>query len=745
MAKKKAVEEKKEPPKGTLAKLGIKDSEKLASQIKRDFADAEEIKFSWVPERNEDVKNYHGVTKTSEWPFKGASQVKSQFFRIVVDVMSGNLVKSFFLPEKPLAAKVAPLAAGTPDTALQNIKYIEDLHHAEQEDDYKLKVVLDKAIPTALIESFVILHPVWEYYSTESIFDVKRWVPGDIDVESLTYDADTDSVTTTEGEFVPSIDIAKNYMTAAEAKSAGMQEIQFDVTKEECQKDGISVKVINGYRFYMPIGSVGETPYEKVQRAPYVIHEVFYSVREFEQLKEEGYFEDVDPALDNAFDPQKELITYTKYVQAGYVLDVSNTETQYIRALKWSGKWKIDGKWREIVVWKDLNSQAILRVEQNIFGIRPYFPIVPLPIDDTPYGESVCKVLRVPVKEIDLLLRCVTNIALQKAAPPKFYDPASGFNPSTVGQFGPNSWIPAREPARNVLIPPQPEDPNVALQMIQLLINLVERMFGVSEVVQGQISDRANTTATEVQNSLVRSGVRFDQIFERIKEQINPMFPYIDKLLLRHMSPTKEKAIMGMQAEDNRFAQIHKDREMGAYAFMLAGNSVVMEQEKLQKATALWQTLLQGPGLAYTSYKPESIYYLLFNIVKGMNPLYMDKILPTPDEVKQLERDRQMVTQEQEQVAKDEADQGGQAEAQAMQAQMQMEQQKAEMDMQMKQAEIQQKLQQAQEEHSMKMRQMEELHAQKMQEMHEMTEAKVEAMREQAKVKEQTKPKSKDA
>lgn len=741
---KKTVEDKNEPSKGTLDKMGIKDKDQLAAQIRRDFNDAEEIKYSWIPERNEDVKNYHGVTKSSEWPFKGASQVKSQFFRIVVDVLSGNLCKSFFLPEKPIAAKVAPLAAGTPDTALQNIKYVEDLHNAEQTDDYKLKVVLDKAIPTALIESFVVLHPTWEYLTTESIFSVKRWVPGDVDVETITYDTDSDTVTTQEGEFVPSIDLEKNYMTAQEAKSAGMKEVQFDVTKEECQKDGISVKVINGYRFYMPLNSPGETPYEKVQRAPYVIHELYYSIREFEQLKEEGYFEDVDPALDDCFDPQKDLITYTKYVQAGYVLDVSNTKTQYIRVHKWSGKWKIGGKWREIVVWKDKNTNAILRVEPNVIGIRPYFPIVPLPIDDTPYGESVCKVLRVPVKEIDLLLRCVTNIALQKAAPPKFYDPASGFNPSTVGQFGPNSWIPAREPARNVLIPPQPEDPNVALQMIQLLINLVERMFGVSEVVQGQISDRANTTATEVQNSLVRSGVRFDQIFERLKEQLNPMFPYIDKLLLRHMSPAKEKALMGMQADDNRFTQIHNDRSQGAYIFTLAGNSVVMEQQELQNALALYNTLLQGPGLAYTSYKPESIYYLLYNIVKRLNPIAMDKILPTPQEVQQLERDRQMVTQEQEQVAKDEADQSGQAEAQAAQMQMEMQAQQAQMEMQMKQAETQQKLQQSEQEHDQKLRQAEETHNQKMQEMKEMLEVKKEAARAQAK-KTAEKPKPKAA
>ncbi len=273
-----------------------------------------------------------------------------------------------------------------------------------------------------------------------------------------------------------------------------------------------------------------------------------------------------------------------------------------------------------------------MRVEKNIFGVRPFFPIVPFPIDDTPYGESLCKIIRPLVQELDLLLRTITNIALMKSAPPKFYDPASGFNPSTVGQFGPNSWIPAREPARNVLIPPQPEDPGVAMEVIKLLINFIERITGVNEVTQGQISQRANTTATEVQQAMVRSGVRFDQVYERVKDQLKPMFQYIHKLTLRYMSETKEIRMMGAENK-GRLLMIHKQQLAGAFGFELAGNSIVTEQNELQNALALYNTVGQNP---YLSYKPESIYYMLYNIVKRLNPIAMNKILPKPEEVAQL-------------------------------------------------------------------------------------------------------------
>ncbi len=712
MAKKKKtvpVDIEAPAPKGMLDKIGLSDPLELCAQIDKDFADSEQVKYTWIPERDQDVKSYFGVIKKSEWPFKGASQIKSQFQRIVVDTMAGNLVKSIFNPEHPIRPYPAPLGNKTSDDALDNIRYVEDLHNALQADDYNLHNVLDKAFPTALIESFCVLSPVYEYLVNDILVDVVRYIPKDLDASTVTYDLDTDTVTTQDGQVIPAI--AKEY-DADDDTTAGMQEVTFSVTKEECVKDGISLKVINGYRFYLPITSPGETPYEKVQRGPYCFQQMFYTIREFETYRDQGYFEDVDVALDSIYDPQRELMTYTKYVQAGFVRDVSQTKLPLINCLKWCGKWKIDGKWQELTVWKDHNSNNIMRIEKNIFGIRPYFPVVPFPIDETPYGESLCKIIRPLVQELDLLLRTITNIALMKAAPPKFYDPASGFNPSTVGQFGPNSWIPAREPARNVLIPPQPEDPQVAMEVIKLLINFIERITGVNEINQGQITQRANTTAFEVNQAMVKSGVRFDQVYERIKDQMKPMFQYIHKLMLRYMSETKEIRLMGAENK-GRMGMVHKKQLAGEFAFELAGNSIVTEQNELQNALALYNSVGQNP---YLSYKPESIYYMLYNIVKRLNPIAMDKILPKPEEVAQLERDRAQTQQEQEQLAmqqKQQEDQqngqGAQAQAQmeiqSKQAQMQLDSQKQQHDLGMKELETQQKLRHSDEAHKQKIAQ----------------------------------------
>lgn len=725
MAKK--VELKIEPmytEKGQLAKLNIKDPSNLASQVQKDFMNAEQTKWLWIPQRAEDLKNYYGVTPPAEWPFKGASRVKSQFQRIVVDTLSGNLLKSIFLPEHPIRVNPAPLNQNSSNETLDNIKYVEDLHNSIQANEYGLRQVLDKAIPTALIESFCVLHPVYEYSTNDVYLEFKRWVTSDADTEQLKYDIDTDSVTDHAGNFVHALNLDTINQAPAELKEAGMQEVTFSVSREECTKDGISIKMINGYRFYMPLGSPGENPYEKVQRAPYVVHQMFYTLREVKEMQERGYFENNDPVVATVYDRQRELLTYIKLQEAGFLLDTARLEYEYVEVLKWCGKWMIDGKWRELIVWMDRSSTQIFRVEVNWSGIRPYFPVTPFPVDETPYGESLCQIIRPLVKEIDLLMRTLTNIALMKSAPPKFFDPASGFNPGTIGNFGPNSWIPAREPARNILQPQSPEDPATSMQMLQFLINIVERITGVNEVIQGQVSQRSNTTATEVQNALVRSGVRFDTIYERLKDQLKPMFKYIHKLVLRNMPDTKELMLMGTENR-GRLAKIHKLQLQGQYEFELQGNSVVTEQAELQNAMTLYNTVGQHP---YVTYKPESIYYVLYNIVKRLNPVAMNKILPKPEEIAKIERANQDAQRQQEQQAMQMQQNQPNPQLEIAKQQLQMQAQEHAVNMQGKIGELQLKEQ----EHGQKLRHKEQLHQEELKQKQAMAQVELNAKQQQA-------------
>ncbi len=727
---KKNVEVKLSPvytEKGRLAKMGVEKPQDLASQVQRDFLNAEQTKWLWIPQRAEDLKNYYGTTPAAEWPFKGASRFKSNFQRIVVDTLSGNLIKSFFSPERPIKVSPAPLNQNSSNQTLENLKYVEDLHNMMQEHDYMFRQVLDKAIPTSLIESFCVLHPVYEYLTRDRVYTIKRWVPKGTELDNLSYDPDTDSVLTKNNQtFVHSINMETSELTPKELMDMEMSEVTFDVDQEECVKDGVSIKMINGYRFYMPLGSPGENPYEKVQKAPYVVHQLFYTFREVQELQRNGYFEDIDPVIATVYDRQRELLTYIKLQQAGFMLDTARLEYEYVEVLKWCGKWMVNGKYRDLIVWMDKGSSQVFRVEQNVFGIKPYFPLVPFPTDETPYGESLCQIIRGHVKDLDLLIRMCINVALMRAAPPRFFDPAGGFNPQTVGSFAPNSYIPVREPSRNILQPPIADDPKAALGMIQFIINIIERITGVNEVIQGQVADRANTTATEIQNATARSGVRFDTIYGRFKDQLKPMMGYIHKLVLRHMPDEKEMIMMGSDNK-GRLAKIHKAQLQGAFEFNFSGASIVEEQGLLQKAITLFQTVGQHP---YVTYKPESIYYILYNIVRGLNPVYMDKILPKPEEVQKIEQQAQEAQRQQEQQAMQMAQQQQQQDpkVQAIQQQMQMNVQTHQLDVQNKVNDLQAK----QEAHKQKLTHAEQEHQLKIQQAAQLAQIKIQAEQQQA-------------
>jgi hypothetical protein len=277
-----------------------------------------------------------------------------------------------------------------------------------------------------------------------------------------------------------------------------------------------------------------------------------------------------------------------------------------------------------------------------------------------------------------------------------------------------------------------------------LIMDLIERTTANSDAVQGQVSPTANTTAFEVQQSLVRAGVRFDIVYKRLKAQLAPMFGYINKLSLRFMPLEKEVQLMGEQAiikledgsEVSRLQMIHMQE--GEFGLSLHGNSITQEQMEAQKAEKLMQLCALPPYNAYISFKPESPYYLLFNALKHYNPIMMDKILAKPEEVQQLLRDRQQVQNEQEQQAveegKKQGDPSAQMQMQLAQMELQLRQAQAQLDMQKKQADMeldvqakQSELAMKEKEHDQKLRQMEEAHRVKLQLMKEESNAKAKA------------------
>jgi hypothetical protein len=722
---KKQVDKSEEKPRGyeDTFELPEADLNALAEQIRRDLLHAEEDKQTWLQERLLDVRAYFGIKKQTDWPFKGAAKVSSRMHQIMVDTMAANLVSSAVAPEKIIDVRPSN------SESIENAKYVSDLQNTLARYEYNLPQVLDRAWQNALIESFVVLKPVYHLETSEIVTTVKRWLPKEYEVSGINYDIATDTVTDRDGKVVPSLDIARLPEDPAELKKLGLHECTIEVTKEVI-KEGIKIYSLPGSDVFVPISAPGETPFEKYQRSPYVIQQEYVTTQEMKMLQQQGKIKNFDlfsqTLAENLYTEQ---LRHEKEQQVGY-LDIDKHLRYLNRNIWWYGKYEYKGKLRELIVLMNHDTGVIMKVQVNQFGVRPFFPQVPFPVDGTPFGESLPKRIRSLVSELELVLNTLINMGLIKAYPPKFFDPNSGFDPKTLGNFGPNAYVPVRDPSRNVFLPPQPEDPRVLMDMAKLLMDLIERATANSDAVQGQTSPTANTTAFEVQQALVRAGVRFDIVYKRLKDQLKPMFGYIHQLLLRHMPYEKEVRIMGEQgAADggSRLYAINQGQVQGKYHFDLTGNSLTEEQAAAQKAEKLFMMMNQDP---YLSYKPESPYYLRFNLIKYYNPVMMDKILPKPDEVAQLLRDRHQVQNEQENKAVSDA-QGANGQAQQAQAEQQLKQQQAQMDMQVKAHQVElesqarmQDMKLKEKEHDQKMRQMEEAHRLKLELMKEAANAK---------------------
>lgn len=734
MAKKKQVEEKaKFQPKGyeDTFEMSANDLERLSSQIHKDLLEAEEDKEDGIQERIKDQKAYFGIKKETDWPFKGAAKISSKMHQVMVDTTAGNLVSSAIATENYIATRTQK------SQSIENAKYLEDFHNQLARFEYHFPELIDRAWHNALIESYVVFKPVYQWEVMETIQTVKRWLPAEYKAEGIQYDSSTDTVLDANGTVIPSLDIERVPEDPKELESMGMHECIIEVTKEHA-KEGFKVLSVPYADIFVPIYVPGETPFEKYQRSPYVIHQEYKTLQEMKMLQEQGKIKNFDLLAAGLSESIfAEELRDIKEEQAGH-FDITEKDRYVTRNLWWYGKFEYKGKLRELIVYRNAETGVILKVKVNDIGIRPFFPQIPFPIEGTTGGESLPQRIRQLVTELELVLNTLINMGLIKAYPPKFIDPMGGFDPKTAGLMGPNAWVPVRDPSRNVYMPPQPEDPRVLMEMAKFLMDLIERASANSDAVQGQTSGTANTTAYEVNQALVRAGVRFDIIYRRLKAQLEPMFDYINKLALRFMPIEKEVEMMGEQAvvqlEDgsqvSRLQAIHKQE--GEYGLTLSCNSNTYEQMEAQKAEKLFMMMQQDP---YITYKPEAPYYLRFNLVKHLNPVMMDKILPKPEEVQQLLRDRQQVQNEQETAAVEEGKQQGPSaeeqkamlDMQLKQAQLQMDMEKQKADMQLEMERKQQEMAMKQQEHEQKMRQMEEAHILKLEMMRTESNAKAKA------------------
>ncbi len=647
MAKKKKQEEAAlEVPRGydDTFEMTVPELEELSARIRADMLQYEQDKQAWLVDRVKDVNAYFGIKKQTDWPFKGAAKISSQLHRIMVDTLVANLHASATQPEVPI--DVRPTNA----QSIEATKFVSDLNNTVAVYEWKMSDVLDRSLHNGAIESFVVLKPCYELKTRELMLTVKRWLPQEYNADQITYDVETDTVVDLQGQVIPSLDLNRIPDDPEDLKKAGLHECTFEITKEQVLKEGIKVYSIGGSNIFLPIWSPGETPFEKYQKAPSVIHQEFPTLQSLEIDQLEGKIKNFDLLRSEIANMYADTLKDIKYTQAGSfpsgLVDSKVTEN-----LWWYGSYKYKGKFRELIVLMNRTTGTILKVQINQFGVRPFFPIVLFPIDGTPFGESLPKKIRQLVSEMELAMNTVLNMGMIKAYPPKFYDPSGGFDPKTLGNFGPNSYIPVRDPSRNIYMPQMPEDPRILMEMIKLIMDLVERTTANSDAVQGQVSQTANTTAFEVQQALVRSGVRFDLIYKRLRSQLEPMFGYIHQLLVRFMPYEKEVRIMGEQALADGFSRlysIHKGRVQGQYDFTLRGNSITQEAAQLQKDQQMFAMFSQDP---YISYKPESAYYLRYPLVQHFNSKLVEKILPKPEEVQELLRARQEVQNEQEALA----------------------------------------------------------------------------------------------
>lgn len=278
-----------------------------------------------------------------------------------------------------------------------------------------------------------------------------------------------------------------------------------------------------------------------------------------------------------------------------------------VKLREWYSQYEINGKMRWIV--------ALIAPEYDVFlgyeydkvrqktGMTRLVHRCPLPMDGQGIGMSLCKFMKGLRDAID----SITNQMLDKGSrsnnPPVIYAHGSGFNPAKHN-FGYRFW-PEKTPGTIRELPMSRPDSN-DIAKIEMLIQLVQRLFGVTDTTAGT-ENPANQTLGGIQTLLSEGNVNIDMIIQSLNEsnmKMDELIVALNTIYIKRDSdgralpidfPIIDDYSTVMEDSDNPFATISEDELMGKYNYIPTGNSLSINvRSQREEAGFLYKTGMES-------------------------------------------------------------------------------------------------------------------------------------------------------
>jgi hypothetical protein len=251
--------------------------------------------------------------------------------------------------------------------------------------------------------------------------------------------------------------------------------------------------------------------------------------------------------------------------------------------------------------------------------------VCPRPVDGRWDGESTRKIISTLTTEWE----AGHNQRVAKgdwANLPFFFFKAGGrFNPQMI-TLTPGKGYPMDDP-NSVNFPQLPQPTMASFNEERILMDLVDRILGLGDVIQG-ITGGSDQTATNTIQSVQRAGIRLSLPMNRIGMAIEELIGHIWDLTKQCAPEVKEFRVAGVGDGTPVFSKITKSDYDTQVAFKLNMATLYDVQQVRDTALLNYKTFISNP-IFMTN--PASFYQLT---QETMNAVGLKIKLPQPDQAK---------------------------------------------------------------------------------------------------------------